>query len=219
MIRKATFNDLEAVVSLYDELHDAQAAGKICTNWKRGIYPSRDTALRALERDDLFVMEEDGRIIGSAIINQVQLSIYAGAPWKYDVPDDRVCVIHTMMISPAEFGKGHAKAFLAFYERYALEHGCIELRIDTSEINAPARAMYRKHGFHEIGMATADLNGVPDVRLVMLEKYLGGKVELYRQQKELLDTFLEHGAISQAQYDKSLEDLTEKMGVKEHEQI
>ena len=173
MIRKATQNDLEAIVRLYDAMHDAQEAGLICTNWKRGIYPSRATALSALERDDLFVIEEDGRIIGSGIINRVQLDIYAGAPWKHRVPDNQVCVLHTMMISPAEFGKGHARAFLAFYEHYALEHGCPELRIDTSEINTPARAMYRKHGYREIGIATQDLNGIPDVSLVMLEKYLG----------------------------------------------
>ena len=35
--------------------------------------------------------------------------------------------------------------------------------------------------------------------------------ELYDRQVALLDTFLEHGAISQAQYDKSLHDLTVKM--------
>ena len=40
------------------------------------------------------------------------------------------------------------------------------------------------------------------------------KRNLYLRQKELLDTFLEHGAISRAQYDKSLGDLTVKMGVK-----
>ena len=40
------------------------------------------------------------------------------------------------------------------------------------------------------------------------------KRDLYLRQKELLDTFLEHGAISRAQYDKSLGDLTVKMGVK-----
>lgn len=39
------------------------------------------------------------------------------------------------------------------------------------------------------------------------------KRDLYLRQKQLLDTFLEHGAISQAQYDKSLGDLTEKMGM------
>ena len=38
------------------------------------------------------------------------------------------------------------------------------------------------------------------------------KKKLFRDQKQLLDTFLEHGAISQAQYDKSLGDLIVKMG-------
>ena len=36
---------------------------------------------------------------------------------------------------------------------------------------------------------------------------------LYLKQKQLLDTFLEHGAISREQYDKSLGDLTVKMGM------
>ena len=39
------------------------------------------------------------------------------------------------------------------------------------------------------------------------------KRSLYLRQKELLDTFLEHGAISRAQYEKSLGDLTVKMGM------
>ena len=38
---------------------------------------------------------------------------------------------------------------------------------------------------------------------------------LFLRQKKTLDTFLERGAISQAQHDKSLHDLIEKMGVQE----
>ena len=37
---------------------------------------------------------------------------------------------------------------------------------------------------------------------------------LYQKQKELLATFLEKGAISKEQYEKSLHDLTEKMAAK-----
>ena len=37
---------------------------------------------------------------------------------------------------------------------------------------------------------------------------------LFLRQKETLDMFLERGAISQAQHDKSLHDLIEKMGIK-----
>lgn len=36
--------------------------------------------------------------------------------------------------------------------------------------------------------------------------------QLYLKQKQMLDMFLEHGAISQAQHDKSLHDLSEKLG-------
>lgn len=39
------------------------------------------------------------------------------------------------------------------------------------------------------------------------------KRELYLRQKDLLDKFLERGAISRQQYEKSLGDLTTKMGM------
>ena len=41
------------------------------------------------------------------------------------------------------------------------------------------------------------------------------KKKLYLDQKKLLDTFLEHKAITRAQYEKSLGDLTEKMGMRD----
>lgn len=39
---------------------------------------------------------------------------------------------------------------------------------------------------------------------------------LFLRQKELLDTFLEKKAITREQYEKSLHDLTEKMGYTEN---
>jgi len=41
------------------------------------------------------------------------------------------------------------------------------------------------------------------------------KMELFFRQKQTLDQFLERHAISQAQYDKSLHDLIEKMGMQD----
>ena len=45
--------------------------------------------------------------------------------------------------------------------------------------------------------------------------YVEKNQQLYLKQKALLDQFLEKGAISQAQHDKSLHDLIEKMDKKE----
>ena len=66
MIRKATAADLPAVERLYEEIHDAKEAGLIPVIWRRGVYPSRATALAALERDDLFVLERLDRLARNA---------------------------------------------------------------------------------------------------------------------------------------------------------
>lgn len=42
------------------------------------------------------------------------------------------------------------------------------------------------------------------------------KIELFLRQKHTLDLFLERHAISQSQYDKSLGDLRDKMGIHEN---
>lgn len=158
IIRKATEKDLDAVEKLYDEIHTAEEEQKQQIGWIRGIYPVRSTAEMALKREDLYVLEEDGNIYGT---------------WKYHVPEDQVCVLHTLVIFPASAGRGYGRSFLQFYENYALEHGCMELRIDTNEKNEVARAMYQKHGYTEIGIVPTDFNGIPGIKLVLLEKYLG----------------------------------------------
>ena len=172
MIKKAVIRDLDAVDCLYQEIHDAESAGLITTGWIRGVYPIKATAEAALARGDLFVLEEDGRILGSGMINRLQADAYEGAPWKCQVPDDQVCVLHTLAISPAAQGKGYGREFIRFYEAYARHHGCTELRIDTNERNLAARAMYSKYGYQEIDIVPTTFNGIAGVNLVLLEKQI-----------------------------------------------
>ena len=172
MIRKAVIKDLDAVGCLYQEIHDAESAGLITTGWIREIYPTKAVAEASLARGDLFVLEEDGHILGSGIINQLQVDVYEGAPWRYQVPDEQVCVLHTLVISPTVRGKGYGRAFIRFYETYALRHGCTELRIDTNERNLAARAVYSKYGYQEIDVVPTTFNGISGVNLVLLEKHL-----------------------------------------------
>ncbi len=42
------------------------------------------------------------------------------------------------------------------------------------------------------------------------------RIDLYLRQKKMLEEFLERNAISKAQFDKSLNDLTEKMGMQKY---
>ena len=173
MIRKATAKDIDAVEKLYDAIHTAEENGKQTIGWIRGIYPVRKTAEMALARDDLFVLEDDGKICGTSILNKIQVDSYAEGHWEHEVPDERVCVLHTLVIDPDSAGKGYGRAFVEYYETYARENGCTELRIDTNARNEVARAMYKKHGYTEIGIVPTVFNGIEGVQLVLLEKYLG----------------------------------------------
>ena len=173
MIRKATAKDIDAVEKLYDAIHTAEENGKQTIGWIRGIYPVRKTAEMALARDDLFVLEDDGKICGTGILNKIQVDSYAERHWEHEVPDERVCVLHTLVIDPDSAGKGYGRAFIEYYETYVQENGCTELRIDTNARNAVARAMYKKHGYTEIGIVPTVFNSIEGVQLVLLEKYLG----------------------------------------------
>jgi GNAT superfamily N-acetyltransferase len=171
-IRKATLTDLDEVESMYNEIHDAEEQGLMRVGWQRKIYPTRETAQKSINEDDLFVLEDQGHIVGSAIINQKQVHCYCNARWRYPAEDDEVMVLHTLVISPSARGKGYGRAFEAYYEDYAKGRHCRTLRIDTNYNNKAARAFYKKLGYEEIDVVPTNFNGISGVNLVCLEKKL-----------------------------------------------
>ena len=172
MIRKATEGDIPAVVSIYDKIHTEEENGRATIGWIRGVYPTEDTARMALSRDDLFVQEDGGHIVGAAIINQTQVDAYEGGQWQYEAEAAEVMVLHTLVIDPDTAGRGFGKQFVAFYEDYARKNGCKVLRMDTNSRNARARAMYGRLGYREAGIGPCVFNGIQGVELVLLEKSL-----------------------------------------------
>lgn len=168
--RKATAADLDAVSAIYDHIHTEEEAGRTTIGWVRDIYPTRSTAEAALAHDDLFVEEQNGAVVGTAILNHLQGDEYIGAPWQITADDDHVLVMHTLVIDPAAKGRGLGTAFAQFYERIARERGCTALRIDTNARNIPARTLYNKLGYREVTIVPCQFNGIDGVELVLLEK-------------------------------------------------
>ncbi|MBQ7822072.1 MAG: GNAT family N-acetyltransferase [Clostridia bacterium] len=170
IFRKALESDIDAISEIYSDTHTEIEEGRASTGWVRGVYPTKETALASLARGDLFVCEDDGAVIGTAIINQLQVDVYASAKWEHPAPDNEVMVLHTLVISPKASRRGYGRAFVDFYERFALENGCVNLRMDTNALNIRAREMYKKLGYSEIGILPCRFNGIEGVKLVLLEK-------------------------------------------------
>ena len=172
MIRNATSADLDAVVSVYDAVHDAEESGRTTTGWVRNIYPTCTTAQQGLQAGDLFVLEHENRIVAVARINQTQGAEYKQAHWSVDVDSRKVMVLHTLVVHPEYSGHGFGTRFVAFYEGYAAQQGCACLRLDTNIRNAAARALYKKLGYTETSVVPCVFNGIDGVQLVCLEKLL-----------------------------------------------
>lgn len=182
MIRKATSKDIDGITAIYNKVLDLEEQGAASIGWQRGVYPTRDTALMALERGDLFVYEEespnaggDGKphqLLATAIINHKQMDSYAKGNWKVAATDEEVMVLHTLVVDPDHAGKGIGKKMVAYYEQYAKNQGCKDLRMDTQAKNQAARRLYHHLGYEEIGIIPCDFNGIPGISLVLLEKAL-----------------------------------------------
>ncbi len=171
MIRKAKREDLDAIAWIYSHIHDEEEAGDVTIGWVRGVYPERETAAAALERGDLFVQEnEEGVLVGTAIINQIQVPEYALGNWRYEPNNKNICVLHTLVIDPFAKGRGYGREFVNYYEDFAKSAGCTCLRMDTNARNTNARRFYERLGYEERGSVPCVFNGIEGVELVLLEK-------------------------------------------------
>jgi GNAT superfamily N-acetyltransferase len=172
MIRKASLTDLDAVSAIYTAIHDREEAGLSTIGWIRSIYPTRATAEASILAGDMFVMEEQGRIVAAARINQKQEDSYREAAWTREAADHEVLVLHTLVVHPEAAGRGIGTRFVAFYEECAARMSCPYLRMDTNARNAAARALYKKLGYIEVSIVPCVFNGIAGVDLVLLEKTL-----------------------------------------------
>lgn len=172
IIRKAESRDLDAIEKIYNKILLKEEMGQLTTGWERGIYPRREIAEAALKRNDMFVMEDEGSIVGSGVINKDQLDVYAKGKWKFAAKNCEVMVLHTLAIDPDKSGRGYGKRFVKFYEDYARENGCKYLRMDTNERNKPARSLYKSLAFDEIDCLSCIFNGLEGVNLILFEKKL-----------------------------------------------
>ena len=172
ILRLAAEKDLPAVCHIYDRAHDAEERGPKTTGWIRGVYPTPETAQTSLDEGSLYVVELEGEIAATGRINQTQDEEYLSGDWTEDVPPEQVLVLHTMIVLPEFQRHGVAQFIVSEYAEMARKLGCSWLRLDTNEINLPARALYKKLGFKEVGVAFCNFCGLPNIHLVLLEKKL-----------------------------------------------
>lgn len=172
-IRKATSNDIDSVADIYQKIHNLEESGKVSIGWNSRVYPIRETALNALKADTLYVMTINGKVVASAIINQEQPSAYSSVEWSFPAPDDKVGVLHTLVVDPDLGKRGLGKAFVAFFENHCKEQDYAVVRLDTQVKNTGPFNKYLNMGYKLAGICDTPFQNLPyNVELAMFEKKL-----------------------------------------------
>ena len=123
MIRKAILKDVNSIEDTYNEHFQYELNHTAFTVFKKGVYPTKDDAERAIYAGALFVYEENGTIVGSIIIDKVQPIEYATIPWKEKLSEDEVMVIHLLMVRPSRRPSGRAENAAMSCEKSVTERG------------------------------------------------------------------------------------------------
>ncbi|SCT05758.1 acetyltransferase [Staphylococcus caeli] len=115
-------------------------------------YPLEEHFEQDIEKETLFVLEEDSKIYAFIVIDQQQSEWYDEIEWP--VNRNGAYVIHRLAGS-SEY-KGAATQLFDFAVNMALEHQIHVLITDTFALNKRAQGLFEKFGFTKVGEAEID---------------------------------------------------------------
>ena len=144
MIRKATMQDLPAIVDIYAYARNFMVKTGNANQWGDG-YPQKKILQEDLEKNQLYVYEEDGKI-GAVFVffigKEPDYETSVSGEWTSPKPYG---VLHRIAV--VTYGKGIASKCIQWcYEQ------CHCMRGDTGQKNKSMQRLFEKNGFTQCAM-------------------------------------------------------------------
>jgi ribosomal protein S18 acetylase RimI-like enzyme len=114
------------------------------------IYPALDRFSGDVAAHTLYIAAAGDRDhAGIFTVDGNQELEYAAVAWT--LHDERVGVVHRLMVHPDFHGRGVVRTLMTHAERVAVQAGFKVLRLDAFSLNPAALRLYRGLGYHEAG--------------------------------------------------------------------
>ncbi len=146
-IRKAKISDLGNIMIMYKSCVKGMIANGI-DQWD-DTYPDIETINQDLEKQNYYVVEEKGEIIGGINIDQNQDKTYLDIDWEDK--SDSFLVVHRLGVKEEFWNKKIGKNLMLFTEKLVAEKGLRSIRLDTYSGNPKAMEFYIRLGYRELG--------------------------------------------------------------------
>ncbi|CAM4158303.1 GNAT family N-acetyltransferase [Zobellia nedashkovskayae] len=147
MVRSAKLSEIPQILNITKACAAAMIKNGIY-QWNED-YPNKEAFELDIERGELYVLEEDGRIIGTIVLSTLMDEEYVPIEWL--TTSDNNIYIHRVSVHPDLQGKGYAQKLMAFAENYARENKFASVRLDTFSQNKRNQKFYETRGFERLG--------------------------------------------------------------------
>lgn len=144
VFRKGTYNDLDNIFEIKEE---ALTAYKGTIAWSKE-YPTRETFGRDIEKEELFVLEEDGDIVAIAVLNMQEDIYYKNIPWE---EKESFIILHRVLVAPKYSRQGRGKRLLSEIDKHIVSKGIKSIRLDVKTTNDKAQNLYKCMGYKVLG--------------------------------------------------------------------
>ena len=150
MIRLGKHEDINQIETLVSEAKDLMKS--FGNNQWDDKYPATEHFKEDIDKETLYVLEENNTIYGFIVVDQQQSEWYDKLDWP--VKREGAYVIHRLAGNP-EY-KGAATELFKFAVNLATDHGIHVILTDTFALNKPAQGLFEKFGFTKVGEAEID---------------------------------------------------------------
>lgn len=151
MIRPAREEEIEKLYVFYSDIIDQQKADKYGPCWTKDVYPSKEELKKHLQEDLFYVLETEERFAGAGCISLHEEENYLHVPWSHELKENEIAVLHLFAIHPDFRRKGLGEKLL----KRIIEDNSDRVKaihLDVVQGNEPALKLYKKAGFHSIGL-------------------------------------------------------------------
>ncbi|WP_127140268.1 GNAT family N-acetyltransferase [Flagellimonas marinaquae] len=147
MIRRAKISEIPDILTITRACAQKMQENGIF-QWNEH-YPSKEAFLKDIDREELFVIEENNIVQGTIVISTLMDEEYEPIEWL--TPNGNSTYIHRLSVHPDLQGKGLAQKMMDFAENHAREHGFVSIRLDTFSQNKRNQRFYEQRGYQKLG--------------------------------------------------------------------
>lgn len=172
-LRRAAGDDTAAAQASYRAILEHLGATVDYPHWHSEGHPTPAEVDTWAGAGELFLaLDAEDEIAGVMVLNHDAPDAYRDAAWGVDASPGQVLVVHALGVSPRVLRRGVARFMVEASLEVARQQGCLAVRLDTYVENTPARDLYARCGFTDLGVHTLHYPGTDLDRFHLFERVL-----------------------------------------------